>query len=241
MSTSPARAAYLTGLGHGAPFLVVVFPFGMLFGVVATEAGLDVIETMVMSALVIAGASQFATLELLGDGAPAFIAVLTGLAVNMRMAMYSASLTPHLGKAPLGLRALMAYFMVDQVYAVSIKRFTERPGMTLAEKTAYYFGVLSPVCPFWYVATWLGVVVGAAIPASYSLDFAVPITFVAVVAPMLRGLPNLLAAGTAIIAALALAGLPYNAGLILSALIGMTVGVVAETRLTAPRTAEDTP
>jgi predicted branched-subunit amino acid permease len=233
MSTSATRAAFLTGMRHGAPFLVVVFPFGMLFGVVATEAGLDVLETMVMSALVIAGASQFATLELLGDGAPAFIAVLTGLAVNMRMAMYSASITPHLGKAPLGLRAVMAYFLVDQVYAVSIKRFTEQPGMTLSEKIAYYFGVLSPVCPFWYVATWLGVVMGAAIPDSYALDFAVPITFVAVVAPMLRGLPSLLAAGSAIIAALALAGLPYNAGLIVSALIGMTVGVVTETRMAA--------
>ena len=235
MSTSPVRSAFLTGMRHGAPFLVVVFPFGMLFGVVATEAGLDVLETMVMSALVIAGASQFATLELLGDGAPAFIAVLTGLAVNMRMAMYSASVTPHLGKAPFGVRALMAYCLVDQVYAVAIQRFTDRPGMTLAEKTAFYFGVVAPVCPFWYVATWLGVAVGAAIPASYSLDFAVPITFVAVVAPMLRGLPNLLAAGTAIICALALAGLPYNAGLILSALAGMTVGVIAETKLEARR------
>ncbi|MFT4793787.1 MAG: putative branched-subunit amino acid permease [Paracoccaceae bacterium] len=237
MPTSSTRSAFLTGMRHGVPFLIVVVPFGMLFGVVATEAGLDVLETMVMSALVIAGASQFATLELLGDGAPAFIAVLTGLAVNMRMAMYSASITPHLGKAPLGVRAVMAYFLVDQVYALSIQRFTDQPGMTLAQKTAYYFGVIAPVCPFWYIATWLGVVVGAAIPDSYALDFAVPIAFVAVVAPMLRGLPNLLAAGTAIIAALALAGLPYNTGLILSALAGMFVGAFVETRL-APRSAQ---
>jgi predicted branched-subunit amino acid permease len=234
MSTATTRA-FLTGMQHGAPFLVVVFPFGMLFGVVATEAGLDIIETMVMSALVIAGASQFATLELLGDGAPAFIAVLTGLAVNMRMAMYSASITPHLGKASFGVRAIAAYFLVDQVYGVSIQRFTDHPGMPLTEKLAYYFGVVAPVCPFWYVATWLGIAFGATIPESYALDFAVPITFVAVVAPMLRGLPSLMAAGTAILAALTLAGLPYNGGLIVSALIGMTVGVLVEGRMDAAR------
>jgi predicted branched-subunit amino acid permease len=190
---------------------------------------------MVMTSLVIAGASQFATLELLSDGAPAFIAVLTGLAVNMRMAMYSASLTAHIGRASLSLRAFAAYFLVDQVYAVTIQRFTDRPEMTLTEKTGYYFGVVAPICPLWYLATWFGVVAGEAIPASYTLDFAAPIMFVAVVAPMLRGLPNLLAAGAAIAAALMLNGLPYNSGLIVSAMIGMTVGVLVEGRVAAAR------
>ncbi|MGG7566315.1 AzlC family ABC transporter permease [Rhodovulum sp. DZ06] len=235
MPADQTRAAFLKGASHGAPFLLVVFPFGMLFGVVATEAGLDIVETMTMSALVIAGASQFATLELLQQGAPAFIAVLTGLVVNMRMAMYSASMAPHIGKAPGWARAVAAYFLVDQVYAVSIRRFTERPEMTGPEKLAYYFGVAAPVCPFWYVATWLGIEIGAAIPASWSLDFAVPICFCAVAAPMLRGLPNLLAAGVAIVIALLLAGLPYNAGLIVAALVGMGVGAFTELRMDALR------
>lgn len=225
-----ARRAFMTGMRHGAPFLVVVFPFGMIFGVVATEAGLDVIETMVMSALVIAGASQFATLELLSQNAPAVIAVLTGLAVNMRMAMYSASLTAHLGEAPGFWRAVAAYFMVDQVYAVSIQRFTAHPEMTPSEKLAYYFGVAAPVCPFWYLATWLGVAVGATIPAGWGLDFAVPICFIAVAAPMLRGAANLTAAAVAVTMTLLLAGLPYNSGLIVGALIGMLAGAEIEKR-----------
>lgn len=226
-----ARSAFLTGARHGAPFLVIVLPFGLLFGVVATEAGLDVIETMSISALVIAGASQFATIELLQQGAPVFVAVLTGLAVNMRMAMYSASITAHIGKAGGFTRALAAYFLVDQVYAVSMQRFTERPEMSLSEKIAYYFGVVAPICPFWYFATWLGVEIGAAIPEAWALDFAVPIAFAAVMAPMLRGAPNLIAAAVAVVFALLLAGLPYNAGLIVSSLIGMGTGALVETRM----------
>lgn len=235
MPNASPRAAFLRGAAHGAPFLMVVFPFGMLFGVVATEAGLDIVETMVMSALVIAGASQFATVELLEQGAPVFIAVATGLVVNLRMAMYSASMVPHIGKGPAWARALAAYFLVDQVYAVSIRRFTEHPEMSAAEKLAYYFGVAAPVCPFWYVATWLGIAVGAAIPDSWSLDFAVPICFCAVAAPMLRGLPNLCAAAVAVVCALLLAGLPYNLGLVCAGLAGMVAGAMVEVRMDAIR------
>ena len=235
MSTEPPRAAFLRGVRHGAPFLMVVFPFGMLFGVVATEAGMDVLETMVLSSLVIAGASQFALVELLEQGAPAAIAVATGLVVNLRMAMYSASMAPHLGPSAGWKRAVAAYFLVDQVYAIAIRRFTETPRMGAAEKLAYYFGVVAPVCPFWYVATWLGVEVGAAIPEAWALDFAVPICFCAVAAPMLRGLPNLAAAAVAVVVALLLAGLPYNLGLVCAALAGMGVGAGLELRMDALR------
>ncbi|MEE4384301.1 MAG: AzlC family ABC transporter permease, partial [Pseudomonadales bacterium] len=150
-----------------------------------------------------------------------------GLAVNLRMAMYSASLTPHLGRAPLGLRALAAYFMVDQVYAMAIQRFVGEE-LALDEKLAYYFGVVTPVCPLWYLFCLLGAVLGTRIPPELALDFAVPITFLAMVAPMLRGAPNLVAAGTAVTVALLAAELPWNTGLVLAGLAGMVAGAGAE-------------
>ncbi len=232
--TNPFREhprAFWAGVRAGSPFLLVVFPFGMLFGAVATEAGLNPVETMTLTSLVIAGAAQFAFVQLLQDGAPAVIAVLTALAVNMRMAMYSASLTPHLGRASMGTRAVASYFLVDQVYASAMRRYALTPDAPLGEKVAYYFGVVLPVCPFWYVATWLGVTTGQAIPPEYALDFAVPITFAAVAAPMLRGLPNLAAAGVAIAASLAFAWIPYSLGLIVASALGMATGYLVETRL----------
>ncbi len=221
--------AFRAGMRAGAPFLLVVFPFGMLFGAVATEAGMDVLETMALTSLVIAGASQFAFVQLISDGAPAAIAVLAALAVNMRMAMYSASLTPHLGRAPRAVRLVAAYFLVDQVYAAAIRRYGDDPAAPLGEKLAYYFGVVAPVCPFWYAATWLGATMGAAIPPEYALDFAVPITFAAICAPMLRGAANIAAAAVAIAAALAFAWIPYSLGLVVAAAFGMAAGYAAET------------
>src|SRR6056297_2247520 len=103
-----------------APFVLVVIPFATVFGVVATEAGLNVLETLTFSIVVIAGAAQFAALELLRTEAPTLIVVLSALTVNLRHAMYSASLTPYLGEATLGQRALAAYVLVDQTYALSI-------------------------------------------------------------------------------------------------------------------------
>jgi branched chain amino acid efflux pump len=226
-STNP-KSAFLSGFRDGSPFILVVAPFALLFGAIATEAGLNVIETMSMSFLVIAGAAQFTAISLMQDQAPTFIVILTALAVNLRMAMYSAALVPHLGKAPFWQRALMAYFMVDQTFAVAGKKYDEQPAMPLASKVAYYFGTVAPIMPLWYGFTYVGAVVGTAIPPEYSLDFAIPICFIAITAPMMRSLPHFMAALVSVSATLALIWVPYNLGLIIAAIFAMIVGAQVE-------------
>ena len=226
-------SAYWKGFRAGAPFVLVVAPFGLLFGVVATEAGLDIVQTMAMTVLVIAGASQFAAVQLLADNAPVFIAVATGLAVNMRMAMYSASLAPYIGKVGLWKRVLVSYFLIDQSYAVAISEYEKRPEMSLSDKLSYFFGAITPICPLWYVFTYVGAVAGAAIPPEFALDFAVPITFIAIVAPSLRSVPHIMAAFVSVVFALALAWMPFNAGLMIAALFAMITGAALEKRLEA--------
>lgn len=220
--------AFWRGYLDCAPFILIVVPYSMLFGVVARDAGLDVVQTMSMSVLVIAGASQFTALALLQDQAPVFIVVFTALAVNLRMAMYSAALVPHIGHARFGTRVLMAYLMVDQAFAVAVKTYEDRPGMSPTNKVAYYFGAMMLICPFWYGFTLVGAVVGQAIPESYSLDFAVPICFIALTAPLLRSLPHVIAALSSCVAAMVFAWVPWSLGLILAALTAMIVGAQAE-------------
>jgi len=226
-----ARRAFRDGAAISFSFMLVGAPFGLLFGAVATEAGLPIAETMALSIVVMAGAAQFALVELLADGAPALIALMAAFAVNLRMLMYSASIAPHLAEARLRTRLWMAYFLVDQVYAASIHRFTERPNLPLREKTAFWLGVGGPMFVVWYGATYAGAVVGARIPEGWSLDFAPAITFIAICAPMLRTLPSLVAAGVAVAAALALAWLPWSLGLPFAALAGMAAGAGAEIAL----------
>ncbi len=216
------------GVLDGAPFLLVIVPFGLLFGVVGSEAGLNLSQIMAFTVLVIAGAAQFTSLQLMVDEAPTFIAVLTGLAVNVRMAMYSASLAPYMGKASVWRRAIVAYLMVDQAYALSATKFAAEPEMTVVQRYRYYFGVMTLIAPGWYAATLAGAMLGKAIPPEFALDFALPITFLALVAPALRTLAHVAAAATSVTVALALAFLPFNLGLLVAAILAMMAGAQVE-------------
>lgn len=233
---APRRSAYVRGMVAAIPFSLVIIPFAMLFGVVATEAGLNVIQTMSFSVLVIAGASQFTALQLMQDQAPVVIVLATSLAVNLRMAMYSVAMVPHLGAAPLWQRGLIAYMLVDQSFATTYQEYERRPDASLADKVAYFAGVVTPICPLWYAATWLGAVFGARIPPEYALDFALPITFLAMIAPALRTLPHVAAAFVSVLGALVLAWVPYSGGLLIAALAAMLTGAQTEIWLKARAT-----
>jgi predicted branched-subunit amino acid permease len=145
--------------------------------------------------------------------------------------MYSASITPHLGRLPLWKRGVVAYFLVDQTYAQAILDYEKTPNQTSSEKFAYFMGVMSPICPPWYAFTLVGALVGETIPENLGLDFALPIAFLAMVGPMMRTPAHRIAALVAVILALAFAWLPFNTGLLVAGLGGMIAGAQAELRL----------
>ncbi|MBU0782165.1 MAG: AzlC family ABC transporter permease [Alphaproteobacteria bacterium] len=231
MTAATVKSVYLRGLRAGAPFVIVVVPFSLLFGVAATDAGLTLGQAMGFTVLVIAGASQFAALQMMVDQAGIAFVLLAALAVNLRMAMYSAALVPHIGAAPLWQRACVAYLLFDQTYLASVKAYEEEPDLTLRQKVAFFFGVATPITPVWCAMTAVGVLVGATIPEAAALDFALPITFLAMVAPMLRTSAHLVAAATSVVVALALSGLPSGFGLLIAAACAMAVGVLVEDRV----------
>lgn len=225
-----ARSAYLRGIRHALPFIIVMMPFATLFGVLAADAGLNLIEIGAFSLAVFGGASQFAALALLQDQAPVLVVLATAIAVNLRMVMYSVALSPHFGAAPFGIRAVMAYFLVDQSFALASAEFEQRREMTLPEKLGYFFGVVTPIAPLWMVFTVVGAAMGRAIPPQYALDFAVPITFLAITAPMIRTSAHGAAAIVAVGVTLALSFMPYGTGLLFGAAAGMAAGALWEYR-----------
>ncbi len=229
MASSRPKSCYRRGVREGVPFVFVVVPFAMFFGLIATEAGMSVGQTFGFSAVVIAGAAQFAALQLMTEGAPAAGVIATALAVNLRMAMYSASLAPHLGAAPLGQRLLIAYLNVDQAYAMSMVKYETEPELSVPEKVAYFLGVATPVLPTWYAGTLVGALAGQAVPETFSLEFTVPVAFLAIVALMLRTRAHWAAAATSVGVALTLGHLPLNLGLLFAGLAAMAVGAVTET------------
>lgn len=231
MASTTTKSAYLKGCRDVSPFILVAAPFGLLFGVLATEAGLNLLETMTLTVTVFAGASQLTALQLLQEGTPMAIALLSALAVNLRLAMYSASLTPYLGAASFWRRVVMAYFIVDQTYALNVIENERRPGLNMTQKIAYFFGTATPLTSSWYLATLAGAALGAQIPESFALDFALPIAFLAMIGPMLRTGAHVVAALVSCAMAITFAWLPYNLGLIVAGIAAMMAGAQAELML----------
>ena len=229
MTSSTTNRALWRGTRDSLPFIFVAGPFGLLFGVVASEAGLHLIETFTFSLSVFAGAAQFTAMTLMQEHAPTLIVLVSALAVNLRCAMYSAALTPHLGGAPMWKRALGSFFIVDQSYALSIVEFETHPERSLSEKWAYFFGTNVIIAPLWCTMTIIGALLGTAIPESWSLDFAMPIAFIAITAPMLRTPAHIAAAGVSVTVAILAAGVPHNLGLIIAGIAGMSAGALVET------------
>jgi predicted branched-subunit amino acid permease len=111
---------------------------------------------------------------------------------------------------------------------VAVRTYEDRPEMSKSAKVAYYFGCMMLICPVWYGFSLIGALVGQAIPASLSLDFAVPVCFIALLAPLLRSLPHVLAAGVSALAALGFAWVPWSLGLLVAAALAMVTGAQAE-------------
>src|SRR5215212_14131 len=210
------------------PLLIGVFPFGLIYGALALHAGLSTSAAQMMSSVVFAGSAQFITAQLVHESAPAFVIVLTIAVVNLRHILYSASLAPYLATLPLRWKALLSYLLTDEAYAPTILHY-EKEGIT-PQAHWFLFGAGTSLWFTWQISTALGIFLGAAIPASWSLDFALPLTFIAMVVPVLKDRPAIAAALSGGVVALVAFSLPYKLGLLLAALVGIVVGILLEGR-----------
>ena len=220
-----AGSAFRDGARTMWPLLLGVAPFGMITGVAAAGIGLGLSHAVGFSVIVLAGASQLAAMDLIGRGAPIAVAIGTGLVINLRFLMYSASLAPHVPDWPLRRRAAAAYLLTDQAYALSVTRYA-RPGGR-RHRFAFYLGVATPLWVVWQIATVVGALVGNTVPESVPLGFAVPLTFLAMLRPNITDRPTVVSAVTAALVAIAGADLPANLGMPLAALAGIVAGVVS--------------
>uniref|UniRef100_UPI00374423E2 AzlC family ABC transporter permease n=1 Tax=Salinigranum salinum TaxID=1364937 RepID=UPI00374423E2 len=118
------------GIRAALPLTVGLIPFGLVAGVAAVDAGLSPVAAVGMSVVVFAGAAQLAVVDLLRTDANLVVVVLTGVVVNLRILMYSASIAPYFQRYGSRWKAVLAYFLTDQAYALSIARYTTDPAET---------------------------------------------------------------------------------------------------------------
>jgi 4-azaleucine resistance transporter AzlC len=220
---------FWNGVRAEIPLLIGVFPFGMIYGALALNAGLSTLASQMMSSMVFAGSAQFITAQLVHDAAPAFVIIVTIAVVNLRHMLYSASLAPYLHDLSFRWKALLSYLLTDEAYAPTIIKY-ERDGGAGPVSHWFLLGAGFSLWFTWQVSTALGIFLGAAIPEDWPLDFALPLTFIAMVVPILKNRPMVASALSAGVVALLAFSLPYKLGIILAALTGILVGTILESR-----------
>jgi 4-azaleucine resistance transporter AzlC len=235
-STWTRRHQFLWGCRDELPILLGVAPFGMIYGLLARGAGLPALTAQAMSSVVFAGSAQFIAAQLIHSHAPAVVVVVTIFVVNLRHALYSASLAPYLRGLNAGWKCLLAYLLTDEAYAVTVTHYLRDGERTDVSpyRHWYFLGAGLTLWASWQLSTAVGVFVGARVPDRWSLDFTLPLTFIALVVPALKDRAATAAAASAAVVAVAAAGLPYKLGLLLAAVVGIALGLALEARPSAP-------
>jgi 4-azaleucine resistance transporter AzlC len=222
------KSSFWAGARAELPLLVGVFPFGMIYGILASGAGLPPLAAQSMSWIVFAGSAQFAATQLIHGGAPGLVVVLTIAVINLRHVLYSASIAPYLKDLSMKWKIPLSYLLTDEAYAPTIIRY-EKEGIN-PHSHWFLLGAGLTLWLTWQTSTALGIGLRAAIPDSLPLDFALPLTFIAIVVPVLKDRPSLAAAVSAGIVSAFAYRLPHGLGLMLAALVGISLGTILEGR-----------
>lgn len=222
------RQEFFAGLRAELPIILGVFPFGLIFGALAVQYGLPAFIGQAMSSIMFGGSAQFISTPLFAAGTPALIVILTVFIVNARHALYSATLAPYLEKLSPWWKIVLAYLLTDEAFVVAVTHYQKGSVKEAvnSNKHWYFLGAGVTLWSFWQLSTAIGLFIGGQVPPEWSLDFALPLTFIALVVPNLKTRANLGAAVVAGIVGVAAYLLPYKLGLMLAAGLGITAGMV---------------
>jgi len=226
MRTHFSRPAFLEGVRDMAPMMLGVIPFGMVCGVGAIAAGASPLAALAMSMIMFSGAAQIVATQLLVAGAPFAVILLSCLVVSLRLLMYSATMAPYLRPLDRRWRNLLSFVLTDQAFAGTLQRFKRSDD--LRANASYFLGTGVLLWGTWQIATIAGIVAGQVIPASWQLEFVVPLCFLAVLVPLLRDHVSILVFAVAAIAIVALDAMPLRLSMICAGLLGIATGVLSD-------------
>ena len=228
MLAKTQKQEFWSGVRDETPILLGVVPFGLLFGALAISAHLSTFAAQAMSSIIFAGSAQFIAAQLVGTGTSGLVILMVVFVVNLRHALYSASVAPNVKHLKTGWKLLLSYLLTDEAYAVTITHYNKEGDS--ANKHWYFLGAGLTLWASWQVSTAVGIFIGAQIPPGWPLGFILPLTFIALVVPALRDRAGVAAALVSGAVGLLALGLPYKTGLLLAAMIGILTGLLVEGR-----------
>lgn len=223
------RSEFWAGLKDTTPLVIGAIPFGIIFGALSVTAGISPLGTMGLSLFVFAGSSQFIAANLFAGGSGAALIILTTFIVNLRHALYATTLGPHMRSLSQRWLLPLGFLLTDETFVVTANRYNQPDDSP--SKHWYFFGSAIFMYTNWQLCTLIGVLAGQAIPdpLSWGLDFAMSVTFIGMVVPLVTSKPMLATVIISGLTAVAANGLPNKIGLISGAVIGVGAGVFVET------------
>jgi predicted branched-subunit amino acid permease len=220
------REEFLDGCRDIAPALAGTVPFGFVAGVAAVGAGMSALEGIALSVLAFSGIAQLVAAQLVAVQAPVILTILAAAVVSLRFLIYSAAVSPHLGHLDRRWRVLLAFLMTDQSFAMTVRHYGEEGDRR--HRHWYFLGIAATLFVTWQAAVAIGIFAGAQVPQGWSLDFAVVLTFLALLAPAVRTRADLAAAIAAGAVVLIASGLPYKLSLVVASIAGIAAGLAWE-------------
>tara|TARA_B100001248_G_C27229481_1_gene384155 strand:- start:14 stop:709 length:696 start_codon:yes stop_codon:yes gene_type:complete len=217
------------GIIDVSPFMIPVVPFGLIFGILSIDIGFSPLATMGMSLIIFGGASQIILLQLFSGGASSFIIISSVGAVNSRHLLYGAVVSEHVSDLKLIWKIVISYFLIDQAFALSNEYFKKNK-----DRNKYFHLVGGGVTCWiiWQSSTFLGIILGEAIPEKLGLSFAVPLTFLALLVNDFRKFINIVVIITSgFVSTLGYNYIPYKAYVIVAALTGLIVAFILTKKL----------
>jgi 4-azaleucine resistance transporter AzlC len=209
-SVSFSLSGVWDGIKLSIPIAIGVFTYGLVFGILARQVGLSLIESLLMSSLVFAGASQFTALGLWVTPLPVITIILTTLVVNLRLLLMGAALRPWFSRLKFFQSYASLFFMTDESWALTMSQFAKGK-----RNAAFLLGSGLTVFVAWTSATGIGRTVGSVLqdPSKLGLDFAFTAVFITLLVGLWKGkadiLPWIVAAVVAIVVAQWLPGKWY--------------------------------
>ena len=212
------------GVIEELPLQIGVFPFGVIYGIMAIESGLTPIQAFLMSSIIFGGASQIAFVQLVSNGIPTGAILTTVSAINSRHFLYGISMLDYLKNLPLRWRFMLSYLLTDEAYAISIRKFINEP-----KELFLHFHLLGTGLTLfisWQISTLTGVLLGGNLPEFLELQLIIPLTFIAILIPMINSLSTVCVVIASGFSALYLKNLQLDYWIIISGIIGIIVGVI---------------
>jgi len=229
MSLPPNNPGYfLMGARDTTPLILAAIPFGIVYGALAHSSGLSYWTAMAMSAFVYAGSAQFIVIGLIAASAALPVILVTVFIVNLRHALYAASLMSEVISLPQRWRLPIAFFLTDETYATVTNRLNKSP--TAIDIRWYYMGSAAFMYLNWQLCTFIGLALGEHIPdiKSWGLDVAMVVAFIGIVVPLLKTKAHWVCAGVATVVALISHDWPHQTGLLISSISAIAIGLGME-------------